>query len=226
LSILEQELRRDIVRFGRWISRLGHTPGTAGNLSVRLDQERLLATPTGMSKALMKPCDIVITDLRGKLLSGPRNVTSEIGMHVAIYDQRPNVQAVIHSHPPIATAFACAGRALDEVLCQESIMTLGVVPLARYATTGTDEVGASLSPHIATHDAILLANHGAVTCGRSLLDAFMKMETIEHLARVALVAHQLGSAQPLRGSQIERLHRARESYVSAAKVNGLSVEDR
>jgi len=155
LSILEQELRRELVRFGTWVSRSGQTPGTTGNLLVRLDDERRLATPTGMSKALMKQTDMVITDLRGRLISGSRNVTSEIGMHVAIYVRRSDVQAVIHSHPPIATAFAGSGRAIDEVLCQEPIMTLGTVPLAQYATTGTDEVGASLGPHIATRDAIM-----------------------------------------------------------------------
>src|ERR1035441_7481453 len=101
-------------------------------------------------------------------------------MHIAIYRQRKDVEAVIHSHPPVATAFACAGLSLDEMLCQEAVITLGAVPLARYATTGTDDVAASLSPHIPNHAAILMANHGAVTYGSSLIDAFLKMETLEH----------------------------------------------
>src|SRR5882762_5791305 len=115
----EYELRRDLVRFGRWISRLGFTPGTSGNLSVRLDDERLLVTPTGMSKYLMRPADMVIVDLEGRQLSGTRKVTSEIGMHLAVYQFREDVSAVVHAHPPTATAFACAGRGLDELLCQE-----------------------------------------------------------------------------------------------------------
>ncbi|ADW68279.1 class II aldolase/adducin family protein [Granulicella tundricola] len=216
----EAQLRQELVRFGKWVHRLGFTPGTSGNLSVRLDRQRLLVTPTGVSKCLLKPADMVIVDLRGRLLEGTRKVTSEIGMHLAVYDQRPDVQAVIHSHPPIATAFACAGRALSEMLCQEAVMTLGIVPLARYATTGTCEVAESLAPYLPAHDAILLANHGAVSYGLTLLEAFQKMETLEHLAQVSLVAHQLGTAQPLTAQQIEQLHLARSKYLhNAAQTN-------
>jgi L-fuculose-phosphate aldolase len=212
----EKQLRRDLVRFSKWLSRLGFTPGTSGNLSVRLDEHRLLVTPTGMSKYLLTAADMVIVDLHGRLLDGTRKVTSEISMHLAVYQNREEVRAVIHSHPPIATAFACAGRALDEMLCQEAVMTLGVVPLAEYATTGTDEVAASLAPFIPEHDAILMANHGVVSYGRSLLDAFLKMETVEHLAHVELVANQLGSARPLRTDQVEQLYLAKARYLQNA----------
>jgi L-fuculose-phosphate aldolase len=212
----EQQLMREIVRFSKWLYRLGFMPGTSGNLSVRLDDERLLATPTGVSKYLLRSADLVIVDLEGRQLAGPRRVTSEIGMHLAIYCQRADIQAVIHSHPPVATGFACAGRALDEMFCQEAVMTLGSVPLASYATTGTDEVADSLIPFIHGHEAILLANHGAVTYGRSLPDAFTKMETLEHLAQIRLVTHQLGSAQTLEHEQAARLLQARERYVQNA----------
>lgn len=219
----EEELRKDLVRFSRWLSRLGFAPGTSGNLSVRLDHDRLLITPTGVSKALVKRADIVIVDLQGRLLCGTRRETSEVGMHLAIYEMRTDVQAVVHSHPPIATAFACSGRALDEMLCQEAAMTVGSIPLAAYATTGTDEVAASLRPYIAEHDAILLENHGAVSSGKNLLDAFMKMETIEHLAHVALVAHQLGSARLLRPEQIQELKSAKTRYVNNAQNGDQSM---
>ncbi len=136
----------------------------------------MLATPTGMSKFLMKPADMVIVDLEGRLLAGTRKVTSELSMHLAIYEMREDVAAVIHSHPPIATGFACAGRGLEEVLCQEAVMALGAVPLATYATTGTGEVAASLAPYVRGHEAILMANHGAVTYGSDLLEAFLRME--------------------------------------------------
>jgi L-fuculose-phosphate aldolase len=215
----EDELRRDLVFFSRWLSRLGFTPGTSGNLSVRLDEHRLLVTPTGMSKYLLKADDMVIVDLHGRLLAGTRNVTSEISMHLAVYDRRGDVGAVIHSHPPIATAFACAGRALDEMLCQEAVMTLGVVPLAKYSMTGTYEVAASLVPFLPGHDAILMANHGAISYGKTLLEAFQKMETVEHLAHIALVAHQLGSPQPLSVDQVDQLHHAKTKYVQNAAVN-------
>jgi L-fuculose-phosphate aldolase len=208
----EHTLRRELVQFSKRLARLGFTPGTSGNLSVRLDQHRLLVTPTGVSKSMLEVEDIVIVDLNGKLLDGTRKVTSEISMHLAVYHRREDVSAVVHSHPPIATAFACSGRGLDEMLCQEAVMTLGAVPLAHYATTGTDEVAASLVPWIEGHEAILMANHGAVSYGDTLLDAFMKMETVEHLAHVALVAHQLGTAQPLRADQIQQLRLAKSKY--------------
>jgi L-fuculose-phosphate aldolase len=159
---------------------------------------------------------MVIVDLEGRQIAGSRRVTSEIGMHLAIYAERDDVEAVIHSHPPIATAFACAGQALDEMLCQEAVMTLGSVPLASYATTSTDEVAASLAPLVPKHDAILMANHGAVTCGRSLFDAFLKMETLEHVAQIRLVAHQLGSVRTLEQEQTEQLLCAKERYVQNA----------
>jgi L-fuculose-phosphate aldolase len=218
----EGELRRDLVKFSKWLSRLGFTPGTSGNLSVRLDQHRLLVTPTGFSKYLLEAADMVIVDLHGKQLAGTRKVTSEVSMHLAVYRQRDDVGAVIHSHPPIATAFACAGRALDEILCQEAVMTLGIVPLAKYATTGTDEVAASLTPYIQKHQAILMANHGVVSYGSTLLEAFLNMETVEHLAHVRLVAHQLGSAQPLQPIQVEHLNRAKAKYLENANAPGIS----
>lgn len=210
----DREQRRQLARFSKWMYRLGFAPGTSGNLSARLDGERILATPTGCSKYLLRPSDMVIVDIDGRLLSGARNVTSEIGMHLAVYQARPDVQAVVHAHPPIATAFASCGMALDMPLCAELIMTLGKIPLAAYATTGTDEVGASLEPYLRDHDAILLANHGLVTYGKDLLDAFMKLETTEHFAQVCLAAHELGRPRPLEEEAIRKLQVARARYCS------------
>ncbi len=220
----EEQVRRDLMKFSRWLSRLGFTPGTSGNLSTRLDDERLVVTPTGVSKGMVKASDMVVVDLEGRLLSGSRQVTSEISMHLAVYERRDDVHAVVHAHPPIATAFACSGRALDEILCQEAVMTVGPIPLAEYATTGTDEVAASMRDLIPTHDAILLENHGAVSYGTTLVDAFMKMETLEHLAQVALVAHQLGSSRPLGQDQLRQLRSAREKYVQNVQREIASLE--
>jgi L-fuculose-phosphate aldolase len=209
----EGTLRRDLARLGKRLYKLGFTPGTSGNLSVRLDSKFILATPTGVSKSMLSKEDMVIVDLEGKQYSGSRKVTSEIGMHLAVYLRRPDISAVVHSHPPIATAFACAGRALDEPLCSEAIMTLGRVPLAPYATTGTDEVADSLADYIPDHEAILMANHGVVTYGKTLMDAFMKMETVEHFAQITLVVGQLGSASPIRKDRLAALLDARTRYV-------------
>jgi L-fuculose-phosphate aldolase len=212
----EVELRGDLVRFSRMLYRLGFMPGTSGNLSVRLDDRRVLVTPTGVSKFMMRTSDLVVVDLQGKRIDGHKKVTSEITMHLAVYRHRDDVRAVIHSHPPIATAFACVGRGLDEILCQEAVMTLGVVPLATYATTGTEEVAASLAPFIPDHDAILLANHGAVAYGGTLIQAFQKMEIVEHLAQIALVAHQLGAPRILKHEQVKQLRDAKIRYLQNA----------
>jgi len=216
VSTLEIDLRRQLVRIGKSMHRAGYTPGTAGNLSVRLDKQRILATPTGCSKSLLKMADMVIVDLDGHKISGLRNVTSEIGMHVAVYRMRPDVQAIVHAHPPIATAFAACRKPLNQPICSEIMMTTGLVPLARYATTGTDEVSASLRPFIPTHDAILLANHGLLTYGDTLMDAFMKTETVEHFAQVCLAAHQLGGAKRLGRIDLEKLQHARTRYLRNA----------
>ncbi|MFP5229799.1 MAG: class II aldolase/adducin family protein [Acidobacteriota bacterium] len=208
----EGEIRRELVRYGKWLYRLGYMPATAGNLSVRLDEDRVLVTPTGASKYLLRSRDIVVVDLDGRQLEGARQATSELGMHLAFYRQRDDVRAVIHAHPPVATAFACAGWALEEMICQEAAMTLGPVPLARYATTGTDEVADSLRPLIPEHDTILLASHGAVACGPTLFSAFLKMETLEHVAQIRLAAQQLGGYHTLDQAQEEALCRARERY--------------
>src|SRR6185437_6779549 len=210
--------RRALVRFGKWLYRLGFMPGTSGNLAVRIGADCILATPTGCSKYLLKPADMVTVDLEGNQLSGSKKVTSEIGMHLAIYQMRDDVKAVVHAHPPIATGFACAGRALDQPLCAEAVMTLGPVPLAPYATTGTDQLAVSLRPLIPDHHAILMANHGAVTYGDSLLDAFLKMETLEHFAHICLVADRLGTPRLLEKRAVGQLLHAKVRYLQNCKA--------
>lgn len=208
----EIDLRKQLVRFGRWMNRLGFAPGTSGNLSVRLDSNRVLATPTGCSKYLLHASDMVVVDLNGRHISGTRHVTSEIDMHLTIYRMRSDVHGVVHAHPPTATAFASSGIALDEPLCSEVVMALGTVPLAPYATTGSFGLGRSLVPFIPENDAILMANHGVVTCGASLLDAFMQMETVEHFARICLISRQLGGGIPLQDDMLIELLEARKRY--------------
>ena len=208
----ERHNRAEIVRYGKKIHQLGYVAATDGNLSVRLGPNRILATPTSMSKGSMAPKDMVMVDMAGKKISGRRNVSSEIGMHLLIYRLRPEVNAVVHAHPPTATGFAAAGMALDQALCSEVVITLGSIPLARYGCPGTKELADALAPLIPHHDAILMANHGVVTCGENLEHAFMNMETVEHFARIALVVHQLGRQQLLSGEDVNKLMAAREKY--------------
>jgi L-fuculose-phosphate aldolase len=208
----DRQHRAEIVRFGKMIHHLGYVAATDGNLSVRLGPNRVLATPTSMSKGAMQAKDMVVVDMAGRKVSGRRNVSSEIGMHLLIYKLRPDVNAVVHAHPPTATGFAAAGMALDQALCSEVIITLGSIPLARYGTPGTKELSDALEPLIPRHDAILMANHGVVTYGEDLSHAYMNMETVEHFARIALVVHQLGRQQLLSGEDVSKLMAAREKY--------------
>lgn len=212
----EQRLREELAECSVDLHALGFAPGTSGNISARLDAERVLATPTGCSKRVLRPQDLVMVNMAGHPLGGTRYVTSEIDMHLAIYQARPDVEAVVHAHPVFATAFASSGLALDQPLCAEVVMTLGSIPLAPYATTGTCEVRQTLEPYLQHHDAVLLANHGAVTYGVSVTDALMKMETVEHFAQICLAVRQLGGGTTLQGRHLADLLQARAAYVQRA----------
>ncbi len=209
----DYKLRRDIVRFGAMLHSLGFIAATDGNLSVRLDEDRILVTPTGMSKGMMTPADLVIVDMDGDKIKGRREVTSEIGMHLLIYRMRPDVNGIVHAHPRTATGFAAAGMALNQPLVCEVVIGLGLIPLAPYGTPGTPELAKTLEPLIPQYDAILMANHGVVTYGSDLQSAYMKMETVEHFAQIALVTHVLGQQKPLACEDLEKLVAARSRYL-------------
>jgi L-fuculose-phosphate aldolase len=208
----ETKLRDELILASKDLHACGYTPGTSGNLSVRLSAERVLATPTGCSKSRIGTGDLIVVDMESRQLEGTRHVTSEIDMHLAIYKARPDVQAVVHAHPVFATAFACSGLALDQPLCAEVVMALGSIPLAPYATTGTCAVAKALAPFLPGHDAVLLANHGVVTYGHSLTDALMKMETVEHFAQICIAVRQLGGGALIAGEDMTALLRARTAY--------------
>jgi L-fuculose-phosphate aldolase len=214
---VEGQLRQELVHFGGMLHSKGFVSAMDGNLSVRLDSERILITPTGCSKGMLKPTDMVITDLSGKRLSGFYNASSEIAMHLAIYGMRPDVRAVVHAHPCTATAFASAGIALDVPLCSEVVITLGSVPLAPYATPGSAALSESLKPLIGKHDAILMANHGVVCCGENLVSAYMKMEAVEHYAKIVLTTRLLGSGRMLQPNELAELLEARSRYTERFK---------
>ncbi len=204
--------RQEIIRFGKLLHQCGLVAATDGNLSARLEDGNILCTPTLMSKGLMEPDDLVVVDPKGRKVSGFREVSSEIAMHLYIYQRRPDIGAVVHAHPPTATGYAAAGIPLDNALCSEIVITLGSVPLASYETPGTPELAEALAPLVADHDAILMANHGVVTYGSNLLTAYMNMETVEHYAKIALVTHMLGRQQPLSPQHVETLREIRLKY--------------
>lgn len=220
-----QEHRDEIVHYGKLLHQTGLVAATDGNLSVRLDDGTFLCTPTVMSKGMMSPGDMVIVDPSGRKVSGSRNVSSEIAMHLFIYRNRPDVNAVVHAHPPTATGFAAAGMPLDSALCSEIIITLGTVPLAHYETPGTPELAQALAPLVGEHDAILMANHGVVTYGDDLLTAYMNMETVEHYAKIALVTHMLGKQKPLSETHVSKLREIRLKYHSQSQVAAAHGKD-
>ncbi|MGA8221101.1 MAG: class II aldolase/adducin family protein [Candidatus Acidiferrales bacterium] len=208
----EDEHRRDICIAGRWIHERAYVASTDGNISLRLDPRRILTSPTAISKGMMAPDDLVVTDLDGRKLSGRRNPSSELGMHLLIYKRRPDINAVCHAHPPVATGYAAAGIPLNKAILCELVLSLGCVPVSRYGTPGTPELAEALEPLVQSYDAILMANHGVVTYGPDLLTAFFRMETTEHFARVALVSELLGKQVLLSGGDVEKLLAARARY--------------
>lgn len=208
----EDEHRRDICTVGRWIHSRAFVVSTDGNISVRLDSRRVLTSPTAISKGMMAPDDLVITDSRGRKLSGRRDPSSELAMHNLIYSRRPDVNAVVHAHPPTATAHAAAGIPLNKALLSELIIALGCIPVAQYGTPGTQELSDALEPMVQHYDAILLANHGVVTYGPDLLTAFFRMETVEHFAQVSFMTELLGKQVLLSGRDVEKLLVARARY--------------
>jgi L-fuculose-phosphate aldolase len=215
---LESQLRLDIVEVGRRLWTRGYTASNDGNISVRLDAGRLLMTPASVCKGFMTPEMMVITDLDGRLLEAApgRKPSSEALMHLVAYRQRPDVQAVVHAHPPIATGFAVAGIALDRAVLAEVVTTLGSIPIAEYGTPSTTELADVVEPYLKKHDALLLANHGALALGRDLFSAYYKMETIEHFANISFVARMLGREHVLSREEVTRLEGLRGSYGIAA----------
>jgi L-fuculose-phosphate aldolase len=174
-----------------------------GNLSARLNETTVLATRAGAAKGFLKPQDLIEVGLDGRAAQG--KPSSEIQMHLAIFQVRPEVGAVVHGHPSWATALATAGRGLEDCLLPEVVLGLGKVPLSRYATPGTDEVARAVCEHITTHDAVLMPNHGVVACGPDPFTAFQTLETVEHLAEITLLAELAGGARVLSRDEVGAL---------------------
>jgi len=211
-SKLEQDSRREICKVGRWMYKRGFVVASEGNVSVRIASDRVLVTPSGACKGRIAPADLLVTDLRGDVICGLGRPSSEMQMHLLYYRSRPDVRAICHAHPPTATGFAASGRALDEAVLPEVIVCLGKIPLAPYGTPGTWELCAGLEPLVSFHDAILLENHGVVTCGENLATAYSRLEMVEHFARVTLVAELLGGPNVLPRHEVAKLFDSRERY--------------
>jgi L-fuculose-phosphate aldolase len=208
----EEQARADIVEVGRRLWERGYVASNDGNISVRLDDTRLITTPKSVSKGFMTPDMMVITDLEGRKISGEREPSSELKMHLEVYRNRPDARAVVHAHPPTATGFAVAGIALDRAVLAEVITTLGSIPIAEYATPSTEELPAAVRKYVKAHDGLLLANHGALALAGDVMSAYYRMETIEHFAKISLVARTLGRENTLSRDEVGRLQGLRGMY--------------
>lgn len=203
---------QDIIEVGRRLWQRGLISGTDGNLSVRLRGDRILATVSGVPKGDLKREHLVEMSLDGSVISRSRyKPSSEIKMHLVAYQLRPDVGAVCHAHPPHATAFATAGLGLTQCVIPELIVVLGSVPLAPYATPSTGEVPDSIRDHITRTDAILLENHGALTVGKSIMEAYLRMESIDHAAHILLLSRLAGGPKSLSRDQVDKLAATRQA---------------
>jgi L-fuculose-phosphate aldolase len=208
----EREYREEIVAIGRYVWEKGWVAANDGNISVKLEEDRFLCSPTQVCKGLMQAEDLIVCNSKGVKVSGRYERTSEFAMHLAIYNLRPDVLSVVHAHPPVATGYAAAGRPLNLALLPEVIIALGCVPLAEYGLPGTPALIEPMLPYIPKYDAILMGNHGVVSYGDSAHRAFFRMETVEHFARISLVAELLGGANVLPQVEVDKLFGARARY--------------
>jgi L-fuculose-phosphate aldolase len=213
----EHELRREMVRVGRLVWERGFVAATDGNLSARMGANRLLVTASGVSKGFLTEEDLVIIRLDGEPVSAYRgrdsHPSTEIAMHLEVYRQRPDVNAVIHAHPPLATAFSIAGVSLARCVIPEVIVSMGAIPTAEYATPGTAEVPESIRGAIREYDALILAHHGSLTVGETLWEAYLRLEKVEHTAQITLAAQQLGRVNTLSPQAVEKLAEKRRDLL-------------
>lgn len=206
----QTELRRDICEVGRRIWQRGFVAYNDGNLSVRLSADRVLATPTGVSKGFLEPDMLVIVDMDGRQVDGHLKMSSEILMHLAMYRERCDVAAVVHTHPPYATGFAVYGQGLEQASLPEFVVALGGVPLAPYGKPSTPELGETVRPYVQDHDVFLLQNHGALALGSDIYQAYYRTETLEHTAMITFIARCLGRETTIAPEELPHLWQMRE----------------
>ena len=210
----EWELKKLFVELGRRIWERNYVAANDGNMTIRLNDKEILTTPTGISKGFMTTDMIIKVDYNGKVISGnPKyRPSSEVAMHIDVYRERPDINAVVHAHPPFATSFAVAGIPLDKCVLPEAIIVIGAVPIAKYGLPSTDELPDNIRPHLKNNDVILLENHGALTLGTDLLSAYHRMETLEHTANIVSKSIQLGNLGIIPENERDRLMTLRDKF--------------
>jgi L-fuculose-phosphate aldolase len=207
----ERRLREQICHIGELMHRFQYIDGASGNISARLDDERVLATPSGLAKGFMQPDQLIVVDREGNKVGRGAEAnrdlkpTSEILMHLEAYKKRPDVRGVVHAHPPTAVALTIAGISLQQCVVPEAVVILGLVPTTPYATPSSAENRDAISQLITQHDALMLAYHGSLTVGPDVWTAYLRLESLEHTAKILYMAHQLGGFTPLPPEQVQKL---------------------
>lgn len=204
------EIKKQICEVGHKLYDHGFVAANDGNISVKVSDNEYYCTPTGVSKGALTPDMIIKVDGEGRKLEGTLNPSSEIKMHMRVYQKRPDVFAVVHAHPPVATAFTVANVALDQFILPEAVLTIGTIPTCEYGTPSTMEIPDSLDPYLQDHDAFLLKNHGALTVGNTLTKAFFLMEEVEFNAKICKHARELGGVDEIPCEQLEKLMELRK----------------
>lgn len=219
---IEQQIKEQMCDVCHKMWQLGWVAANDGNVTVKLDDNTFLATPTGISKSFITPAKIVKIDKDGNVLEGMEGyrASSEIKMHLRCYTEREDVGAVVHAHPPVATGYAVAHKSLDSYNMIETVIALGSIPVTPYGTPSTYEVPDAIAPYLGEHDAVLLMNHGALTVGADLITAYYRMETLELFAKINLTATLLGGAKEISRENIDRLISMREGYGVTGKHPG------
>ena len=199
-----KKIKKQICETGHLLWQLGFIAANDGNISVKIDDNRFLVTPTGISKRELTPDMIIEINAKGEVVAGNPTYrpTSEVPMHLRCYRDRDDVRAVVHAHPPVATGFAIAHIALDSYILPEAIVNLGSVPLSKFGAPLTNQTEEAVAELLPNYNAILLKNHGVVTVGESLTTAYYRMETVEHYAKVTMNARLLGGEKELTNDQI------------------------
>lgn len=214
-----QQEREAVCQIGKLLYDRGYVAANDGNISLKVSEDRLLITPSGVSKGRMTPEMLLVTDMDGTVVEGNRHPSSEGKMHLEVYRGRPDVKAVVHAHPPVSTAFAVCRQGLETPYLSELVAGLGQVPCTpSFAMLSTQEVPESVRPYLADHNALLLANHGALAWGRDLWEAFDRLETVEHTAKIVLNAQLLGGGVPLTEEEVARLQGLRGMYQTLREV--------
>ena len=219
------EIKKEICEVGKKIYDLGFVAANDGNISVKVGPNEFYCTPTGVSKGYMTPDMIIKIDADGNKLEGRLNPSSEIKMHMRVYKERPDVNAVVHAHPPIATAFTVAGVDLDQYILPEAVLTIGEVPTCAYGTPSTMEIPDSLEPYIQNHDAFLLQNHGALTVGCNLMKALFIMEEVEFNAKICKNAMELGAVHEIPNDQLKKLMELRKKMNLPGRHPGIEYDE-